>query len=63
MTNTMPNLLVVDDELSMREMLEVMLTSEGYNVECAEDGSKAIRMLEKKKYDLIICDIRMGPVG
>ncbi|MCK4729111.1 MAG: sigma-54-dependent Fis family transcriptional regulator [Desulfobacterales bacterium] len=59
----MPNLLVVDDELSMREMLEVMLTSEGYNVECAEDGSKAIRMLEKKKYDLIICDIRMGPVG
>ena len=63
MTNTMPNLLVVDDELSMREMLEVMLTSEGYNVECAEDGSKAIRMLEKKNYDLIMCDIRMGPVG
>lgn len=63
MTNTISNLLVVDDELSMREMLEVMLTSEGYNVECAEDGSEAIRLLEKKNYDLIICDIRMGPVG
>jgi two-component system response regulator PilR (NtrC family) len=57
-----PNLLVVDDTLSMREMLEVMLTSEGYLVECAEDGTRAIRMLESKKYDLIICDIRMGAV-
>jgi two-component system response regulator PilR (NtrC family) len=59
----MPNLLVVDDDLSMREMLEVMLTSEGYHVECAEDGTKAVRMLEKKDYDLILCDIRMGSVG
>jgi len=59
----MPNLLVVDDDLSIREMLEVMLTSEGYDVECAEDGTKAIRMLEKKDYDLILCDIRMGTVG
>lgn len=59
----MANLLVVDDDLSMREMLEVMLGSEGYDVECAEDGTKAIRMLKKKAYDLILCDIRMGPVG
>jgi two-component system response regulator PilR (NtrC family) len=59
----MPNLLVVDDDLSIREMLEVMLTSEGYDVECAEDGTKAIRILEKKDYDLILCDIRMGTVG
>jgi len=59
----MPNLLIVDDDLSMREMLEVMLTSEGYRVACAEDGAKAIQMLSKKKYDLIISDIKMGPVG
>jgi len=59
----MAGLLVVDDELSMREMLEFMLTSEGYHVACAEDGTQAIRMLEKKKYDLVICDIRMGAVG
>ncbi|NVM56991.1 MAG: sigma-54-dependent Fis family transcriptional regulator, partial [Desulfobacterales bacterium] len=63
MTMNVADLLVVDDDLSMREMLEVMLTAEGYNVECAEDGPKAIRMLEKKNYDLIICDIRMGAVG
>ncbi len=59
----MAKLLVVDDDLSMREMLEIMLTSEGYDVDHAEDGSKAIRMLEKKHFDLIISDIRMGPVG
>ncbi len=59
----MPNLLIVDDDLSMREMLEVMLSSEGYRVTCAEDGTKAIQMLAKKKYDLIISDIKMGPVG
>jgi two-component system response regulator PilR (NtrC family) len=59
----MPNVLIVDDDLSMREMLEVMLTSEGYRVTCAEDGTKAIQMLTKKKYDLIISDIKMGPVG
>ena len=58
----MANLLVVDDDLSMREMLEVMLRSEGYDVECAEDGTKAIRMLKKKAHDLILCDIRMGSV-
>jgi len=58
----MAKLLVVDDDLSMREMLELMLTSEGYEVEQAEDGSKAIRMLETSTYDLIISDIRMGPV-
>ncbi len=58
----MANLLVVDDDLSMREMLEVMLRSEGYDVECAEDGTKAIRMLKKKAHDLILCDIRMAPV-
>jgi two-component system response regulator PilR (NtrC family) len=59
----MANVLIVDDDLSMREMLEVMLTSEGYRVTCAEDGTKAIQMLAKKKYDLIISDIKMGPVG
>ncbi|MBW1744450.1 MAG: sigma-54-dependent Fis family transcriptional regulator, partial [Deltaproteobacteria bacterium] len=59
----MANLLIVDDDLSMREMLEVMLTSEGYDVEYAEDGAKAIQFLEEKTYDLILCDIRMEPVG
>ncbi len=53
-------ILVVDDELSMRELLEFMLEKEGYQVFCAENGKTAISMLEKNEYDLLLCDIRLG---
>ena len=62
MTANHAKLLVVDDDLSMREMLDVMLTSEGYAVYQAEDGLKAIEMLKENAFDLIISDIKMGPV-
>lgn len=42
-----PRLLVVDDEESIREFLEIMLKKEGYEVTCAEDGAKAKDMLAK----------------
>ena len=58
-----PHLLVVDDELSMRELLEYMLTKEGYAVTCAETGRDAIGLLEKNKYDLLLCDIRLGDIS
>ena len=54
------HILVVDDELSMRELLEFMLKKEGYQVSVAQNGSKAIEMLEKDRYDLLLCDIRLG---
>ena len=63
MKNGTPHILVVDDELSMRELLEVMLTKEGYEVSCAENGSKAISMIEKTDYDLLLCDIRLGDIS
>jgi len=62
MTNDTPHILVVDDELSMRELLEVLLTKEGYKVSCAEDGSKAISMIKKTGFDLLLCDIRLGDI-
>ena len=63
MKNDTPHILVVDDALSMRELLEVMLTKEGYEVSCAENGSKAISMIEKTDYDLLLCDIRLGDIS
>jgi len=63
MNNDTPHILVVDDELSMRELLEVMLTKEGYEISCAENGSKAISMIEKTDYDLLLCDIRLGDIS
>ncbi len=58
-----PHILVVDDELSMRELVEYMLTKEGYRIDCADSGIKAISMIEKNDYDLLICDIRLGDIS
>ena len=63
MTEHTPHILVVDDELSMREVLEYMLNKEGYQVTCAENGVKAIGLLEKQRFDLLLCDIRLGDIS
>ena len=55
-------LLVVDDEESIREFLEIMLKKEGYEVTLAEDGQKAKDLLLKKSFDLIISDLQMPNV-
>lgn len=62
MPNNTPNILVVDDELSMRELLEIMLTGEGYKVTCAETGRQAVSMVKKTDFDLLLCDIRLGDI-
>ncbi len=65
MTNdkaTMNSILVVDDELSMREFLEILLAKEGYTVRCASNGEEACSILGRETFDLIITDIRMDVV-
>ena len=63
MTDKKNSILVVDDEQSMRELLDVMLSREGYEVTCAESGRKAISLLETKDYDLLLCDIKLGDIS
>jgi two-component system response regulator PilR (NtrC family) len=46
----------------MRELLEVLLQEEGYEVVCAESGEQACEMLDKDRFDLIISDIRMKDI-
>jgi two-component system response regulator PilR (NtrC family) len=58
-----PRILVVDDERSMRELLEILLLKNGYIVECAENGSVAVNVLRRQPFDLVITDIRMTPVN
>ncbi|HEX7676149.1 MAG TPA: sigma-54 dependent transcriptional regulator [Bdellovibrio sp.] len=55
-------ILVVDDEESIREFLEIMLKKEGYEVTLAEDGQKAKDLLTKKTFDMIISDLQMPHV-
>lgn len=52
-------ILIVDDEPGMREFLEIMLEKEGYSVETAADGRKAVEKIESKTFDLAIIDIQM----
>ena len=53
------NLLIVDDELEIREMLARHFAFEGFNILQAEDGLEALEILNKQKVDLVISDIVM----
>jgi two-component system, NtrC family, response regulator PilR len=55
-------ILVVDDEKSMREFLEIMLQKDGYQVSCAASGEEALAALRREKFELLITDIRMKPI-
>jgi two-component system response regulator PilR (NtrC family) len=63
MPNGASKILVVDDELGMREILEFMLAREGYAVTCAETGRKALDLVGKETYDMLLCDIRLGDIS
>ena len=56
------NILVVDDETSMREFLGVLLSKQGYKVSDAKNGSQALNMIQKNNFDLILTDIRLGDI-
>ena len=51
--------LIVDDERAIRNSLGEILTDEGYEVDTAEDGAVALQKVEKEKFDVIFCDIKM----
>jgi two-component system response regulator PilR (NtrC family) len=58
-----PKILVVDDERSMRELLEILLLKHGYDVQCAQSGVEALDIIQSHSFDLVITDIRMNPVN
>ncbi len=51
--------LVVDDDPVTRSLLSMRLTKADYNVEVAEDGVEAVRMLSHQFYDVILTDLMM----
>ena len=59
----MNKILVADDEVSMVEMLEIMLDREGYSVISAGSTEKAIELIDSKEIDLIISDIKIPEKG
>ena len=51
--------LVVDDELGMRETLVEILSASGYRVASAADGDAALEALRRDPFDVVLMDIRM----
>ncbi len=62
MTKKQNRILVADDELSMREFLEVLLSKEGYRVSLAKNGNQAVKLIQNNAYDLVMTDIRLGDI-
>jgi CheY-like chemotaxis protein len=55
----MKKILIVDDEVLIREGLKITLELEGYLVEIAEDGREAVKIIESFRPDVIVTDIIM----
>jgi DNA-binding NtrC family response regulator len=53
------NILVIDDERSIRNTLKDILGLEGHVVDVAENGITGLEMIKSKDYDIILCDIKM----
>src|ERR1035438_8938378 len=53
------NILVVDDEADIREGLQDLLTSEGYAVDLAQNGTEGLHKMETRGYDLVLLDLMM----
>ncbi|MCG8430719.1 MAG: response regulator [Candidatus Omnitrophica bacterium] len=55
----MKKILVVDDELDIRELLAQGIKRAGYETEIAGDGEAALSLCERQQFDLILIDIAM----
>jgi len=55
--------LVVDDEVVIREILADFLTMEGFYVRTAEDGGSALVELSRDRFDLVLSDLKMPNMG
>ena len=52
-------ILVIDDELFVRELLQEFLSKEGYNVYLAESGEKAINLIKTNPVEIALIDLKM----
>ena len=57
------SVLVVDDEEIMREVLETLLTNEGYRVDLAKTGEEGLEAYGRRAYDVVLLDVSMPGIG
>jgi len=56
----MAKLLIIDDERAIRSTLREILEYENYDVEDVDNGVEGLELIKKKKFDLVLCDIKMN---
>lgn len=56
------NILVVDDDKDIRELVEIYLKAEDFNVTLAQNGEEALAFIEKSDFDLVILDVMMPKI-
>lgn len=59
MTVTKKRILIVEDDMAIQRLLSMMLSAQGYVISSAEHGLKAMEILHKESFDMIICDMMM----
>src|SRR5712691_1897500 len=59
----MPNIVIVDDELSMRQFLTHLFQHDGHAVRAAENGRAAMALLRQQPADVVISDVKMPDMG
>ncbi len=59
----MPSLLIVDDELSMRQFLTHLFQRDGHTIRTAENGRQAMELLRQQPADVVISDVKMPDMG
>lgn len=55
----MPKILIIEDDITIRNGLLRLMTNEGYGVLFADNGAEGVRLAAEQKPDVIICDIAM----
>lgn len=55
----MPDILIIDDEKAIRKTLSEILSYEGYSLTEAADGEEGLTQFKAKKFDVVLCDIKM----
>ena len=58
-----PNILVMEDDLSVAKGLEMVLSEEGYDVNWAGTGELALEAFKQKRYDLLVADLRLPGIN
>ena len=58
-----PKILVVDDEPSIRDNMERLLRSSGYEAVVAEDGQRALEQVSQQEFEVVLLDLRMPGIS